>query len=387
MRRTLFASTALLASASMAGAVGLDRSNQDITAIFEDGNYAELSFGKVMPDVSGTGYESAQSLGLLPDAGYDDVAGDYTQLGASVKVDVNPVLSFALIFDEPYGVDVAYSGSPATTLLGGTAADLDSRAITAVGRYRINDAFSVHAGLRRQQMDAEITLSGRAYGPPPAPSVPTLNGYNVELNDGSGYGWLIGAAYERPDIALRVALTYFSEVENDFDTVESLNGAPLGTGSTTVSAPEAVNLDFQTGIAEDTLLFGQLRYAKYSQTILTPDVFGSLTGGASITDLEDNYGLTVGVGRRLSDSFAASVSLGYDNKGEDDLVSPLAPRDGGYSLQVGGEYTMDQIVLSGGVRYIWVGDAQPETGTPDVARADFSDNDAVAVGLSVGFRF
>lgn len=379
MKRILLASTALLASAGIAGAVGLDRSNQDITPIFEDGNYAQLSFGKVRPDVSGTGYESAQSLGFLPDFSYQDVADGYTQLGASVKVDVNPQLSFALIFDQPYGANVSYSGDPATTLLGGTSADLDSRALTAIGRYRINDAFSVHAGLRRQELEADITLSGLAYA--------GISGYNVKLDDGSGHGWLVGAAYERPDIALRIALTYFSEVENDFDTVESLNGAPLGTGTTTVSAPESINLDVQTGIAQDTLLFGQLRYAKYSQTILTPDVFGTLTGGASITDLEDNYGVTLGVGRRLTDNFSASVSVGYDNKGEDDLVSPLAPTDGRYSIQIGGEYTLDQIVLGGGVRYAWLGDAQPETGTPDVARADFSDNDALAVGLSVGFRF
>lgn len=379
MKRILTAGTALLASTGMAGAVGLDRSNQDITAIFEDGNYAVLSFGKVMPDVSGTGYEDAQSLGILPDASYDDVGNDYTQLGAALKMDVTPELSFALIFDQPYGVNVSYAGSPASTLLGGTSADLDSRALTAIGRYRINDAFSVHAGVRRQQLDADITLSGLAYG--------GISGYNVELDDGSGTGWLVGAAYERPDIALRVALTYFSEVENKFDTVESLNGAPLGSATTTVSAPEAINLDVQTGIATDTLLFGQLRYAKYSQTILTPDVFGSLTGGASITDLEDNYGVTIGVGRRLTDSLSASVSLGYDNEGDDDLVSPLAPTNGRYSVQVGGEYTIDQVVLSGGVRYAWLGDAQPETGTPDVARADFSDNNAIAVGLSVGFRF
>ena len=80
-------------------------------------------------------------------------------------MDVNPALSFAVIFDQPYGVDVSYAGSPATTLLGGTAAELNSRAVTAIGRYRINDAFSVHAGVRRQQLDADVTLSGLAYGP------------------------------------------------------------------------------------------------------------------------------------------------------------------------------------------------------------------------------
>jgi long-chain fatty acid transport protein len=61
---------ALLLTTTTAGAVGLDRSNQDVTAIFETGNYAELSFGFVMPTATGTDLGSL----ALP---YDDVAGDF----------------------------------------------------------------------------------------------------------------------------------------------------------------------------------------------------------------------------------------------------------------------------------------------------------------------
>ena len=48
---------------------------------------------------------------------------------------------------------------------------------------------------------------------------------------------------------------------------------------------------------------------------------------------------------------------------------------------------MDSVVISGGVRYTWLGDARPETGTPDEPRATFTDNTALALGMSVGFRF
>lgn len=371
MKSLLTTAAALAAvSAAPAFALGLDRSNQDIGILFEEGGYAELSFGMVTPDLEGTD---------LLGNGTGNVGLDFNTLGFGVKMDATEQLSFALIIDEPFGANVEYEGSPAATLLGGTAAELNSTAFTAVGRYRINDNFSVHAGVRRVSMDADVTLSGLAYG--------ALNGYNVALTNGEGTGWLAGVAYERPDIALRVALTYHSAIDTEFDAVESVGPATVASGTTTVTAPEAWNLDFQTGIAANTLLFGQIRHAVYSQTILSPDFFNGATGGASITDIEDGTSYSVGVGRRFTDEWAGQVSVGYEAASDDDLVSPLSPTNGQYSLSIGGSYTMDNVVISGGVRYTMLGDAFAETGTPDAARAEFSDSSALAVGLSVGFRF
>jgi long-chain fatty acid transport protein len=361
---------ALLLCGTSISALGLDRSNQDITAIFETGNYAELSFGYVMPNLTGT-----DVLGNS----IDNVGSAFSQLSGAVKMDLNDQMSFGLIIDTPYGVDVTYGGSPASTMLGGTEAILNSTAFTAIGRYKFNENFSAHAGLRYQTLDADITLSGLAYG--------ALNGYNVLMTNGSGTGYVAGVAYERPDIALRVALTYNSAITNSFDTTETLNGAPLGVSTTDVESPEAWNLDFQTGIAANTLLFGQIRHAVYSQTVLTPTTFGALTGGASITDIEDGTSYSVGIGRKFSDTFSGSIAFGYEGEGTDDLVSPLSPTNGMKSISIGGQYTMDNIIFSGGVRYSMLGDARPETGTPDVARAQFTDGDVLSVGLSIGYRF
>jgi long-subunit fatty acid transport protein len=171
----------LAASATSASAIGLDRSAQDITAIFEPGGYAELSYGFTQTDLTGS-----DLLGTP----IDDVGGDYGQTALAFKMDFGQGFSFGLILDQPYGSDIEYGGNPATTLLGGTAATLDSRAITAIGRYRFNDNFSVHAGVRQVMLDGETTLKGQAFGP--------LNGYNVKLENGEGTGWLAGVAYERP---------------------------------------------------------------------------------------------------------------------------------------------------------------------------------------------
>lgn len=366
----------LMLTTPSAMALGLDRSGQDIGVIFEEGGFAELTFGMTTPSLTGT-----DVLGNS----IDNVGDQYNQTALSFKMDINDQVSLGLIIDEPYGANISYGGSPVTTMFGGTGAELNSRAFTAIGRYSFSDQFSVHAGVRYQTLDGEVTLAGNAFGGFGAEG--SLNGYNVELSDGSGTGYLVGAAYEVPDIMLRVAVTYFSAIENEFDTSESINGVALLDSTTTVESPEAINLDFQSGVAANTLVFGQIRYAKYAQTILSPDAFAGATGGASITDIEDSTSYTIGVGRRFSDAFSGSLSVGFEPESDDDLVSPLAPTNGQRWITVGGQYTMDNIVFTGGVRYTMLGDAFAETGTPDVARATFADNDAVSVGLGVSYRF
>ncbi len=305
--KILTAGAALLLTTSAAHAVGLDRSNRDITAIFEDGNYVELSYGAIRPQISGEDDFVAPPLGLpagTPVATYDGVGDDFGQVGASLTYRLNDRITLALIYDQPFGVDIEYPAGPPYALLGGTEARLNSSALTAMARYEFDDNWSVHGGVVVEQLDAFIRLGGLAYM--------GLNGYNVTLGDSTGTGFVIGSAYERPDIALRVALTYTSSIEHDFPTVERLGitqvSAPGAT--TTVETPESWNLDFQTGIAENTLLFGQVRYADWDRTLVSPAVFASQTGGGSLTDIDSDYELSVGVARRFSEAFAASVTVG-----------------------------------------------------------------------------
>ncbi len=66
----------------------------------------------------------------------------------------------------------------------------------------------------------------------------------------------------------------------------------------------------------------------------------------------------------------------------------LAPTNGSKSIAIGASYLVtDQVKLSGGIRYTALGDARPETGTPDTARANFTDNSVIGVGFRVGYSF
>ena len=375
MKNTLTLTAALMLTTTAAHAVGLDRSNQDIGVIFEDGDYLELSFGSIRPDIEGQdGTEFAGGApGTFEGRETGGVADDFTQFAFAYKGQLTDNLSAAVIFDEPYGADISYPVVTATDgsiALGGTGAELNSSAVTGLLRYKLNDNFSVHGGFRVQTLDANIPLGGAAFG--------GLDGFTTDLGEDTAVGYTVGFAYERPEIALRIAVTYHSEIEHEFPTVDSF----AGSSTTDVTSPQAVNLDFQTGVAADTLVFGSIRWAEYSTTIVAP----AGLQGASLTDLEDGFSYTLGVGRQFTEDFAGSISVGLDTEGDDDLVSPLAPTNGSISVTIGGAYDINENVkISGGVSYVTFGDAF--AATAETARAEFTDNSALAVGFKVGYTF
>ena len=123
-------------------------------------------------------------------------------------------------------------------------ADLKTYQISAVLAYDVNPNVKVYGGLRAQRLDAKAAVS-------------FVHDYSVEADDKWGYGYLVGAAYERPEIALRVALTYHSKISYDLDTAETpARHRHRTTPSTDVDTPQSVQLDFQTGVAPQTLVFG-----------------------------------------------------------------------------------------------------------------------------------
>jgi len=371
---------ALAGTPAMAG--GLDRTGQSVGVMFEEGNYAEFSLGRAGPDVTGADLATFNPAGTPS----GNVADGFSQFGAGLKYTVSDRLSFALIYDQPWGSDIRYPDAdtnpttPGSVLLGGTRALVASDAYTGLLRYRFDENWSVHGGLRYQQIEAQVRLQGRAYG--------ALKGYDIDLAREGGIGWVAGAAYEVPKIALRVALTYSSEIEHEFASTERFPRPPGGIikGRKTVKTPQSVNLDFQTGIAPDTLLLGGIRWAEHSvSSLMTTGVEG--LPGVELIDLEDTVTFNLGVARRFHENWVASLSFGYEQESDDDLVSPLAPTNGFKSVSLGLQYTEGNMKLSGGLRYTLLGDAFAETGTPDVARAAFRDNTALGFGLRVGFYF
>ena len=357
----------ILGLASAAHAGGLDRSGQSIAALFEEGRYVELSFGGVSPSVSGT---AAPGLGGFSSG---SLLSGFGQFGGAYKADINEQWSYAIIYDQPFGANINY---PTGTgfFAAGSVATLDSHALTGILRYRLNDNFSFHGGLRLQSVEADSTI-------------PFVANYDVVGDRDIGLGYLVGAAYERPDIALRVALTYNSAIDYDIDTLETSDalGGP-NASVTDFETPQSINLDFQTGIAADTLLFGTVRWAEWTEAGISPADFNLLTGGAPFLSFPDDvFTFTLGVGRKINDTWSVLGSVSYE-KSEGSIQSNLRPTDGLTSVSLGAIYTRDNLKITTGIRYVNLGSATSAITGLNPA-ATFRDNDAVAFGVKFGYTF
>ncbi|RJE81131.1 OmpP1/FadL family transporter [Paracoccus sp. JM45] len=368
----------LMLSASQLFAGGIERAPQSLNALFEDGNYIELSFGGVNPTVEGTDFLGSAT---------GDVAQGYGFTGLSYKQQFTEAFSGAIIVEQPFGADILYPTveNGGSSVFGGTLAQVDSTTFTALGRYKMPNNFSVHGGIRGSRADATVSLNGLAYG--------SVSGYTADLESDTGIGWVAGAAWEKPEIAARISLTYNSKIEHNFRTTETLD--PDGSGpiaaqalsadasTTTVDTPESWNLEFQTGVAEDTLVFGSVRWVNWSDFRVDPAVFTALTG-SGLVDLEDTTTYTIGVGRRFTEKWSGSAAFSYEKAG-DKLVSPLAPTTGRKGITLAAIYTEGPIKVTTGVSYIKLGDANAQTA--DTARAYMEDSDAWGAGMRIGYSF
>ena len=363
---TTGAIAALLASTAIASAAGIDRSGQSVGIIFEEGSYGELSYGYVDPSVSGM---SPNAVSPVPTGLADtrDMAPGYSLTSGGFKVDLADSFSAAVIFDQPFGSSADYPAPIGpladTSAFTTTTADLTSSAVSLVGSYDINDNIVVYAGGSYQTMAAVASL----------PFVG--GGYTVDAEAASGFGYIVGAAYQIPEIALRVALTYRSEITTNHDTAEA-GLVPTGDVITTVTTPQSLNLEFQTGVNEKTLVFGSVRWVEWSKFHLSPPDYADVAG--PLVDYE-NDGITysLGVGRKLTDNLSGALTVGYE-QAHGTEPTPLAPTDGYLSVGAGLTYAFDNVEITGGVKYLWLGDASGPAGT-------FEDNNAMAFGLKVAF--
>jgi long-subunit fatty acid transport protein len=369
MKTHLLAITALALSGTFAQAGEIERRGDPSVILFEKGkNYAEISVVHVDPSVSGT------PLPGVPTGPTGNIQKSYRSFAGGYKHDLNDRVTLAFVIDEPVGADVNYSTPSAFAggaFFGTSNAVVESVAFTGLARYKATDRFSVYGGLRYVGLSGNIFVlsPGTGGGAGPGP-------YSLSVNKDFQLGYLLGAAYEIPDIALRVALTYESKTEHDF---RDNTGAPFQ-----VELPQSVTLHAQTGIAANTLLFGSVRWREWTQFAVQPGDFFSFSTGVPVnapiaSGPSDIWTYELGIGRRFNENWSGAIILGYEED-QGDVVGNLSGKDGFFSYGLAATYETEAWEVTAGIRYFDIGDANSNV-------TAFSGSDAFAFGTKVAFRF
>lgn len=337
--------------------------------LYEPGRYGEIGAVWIDPRQNGTG---ADLTALGVPATLTGSTGDMFRLQWSVngalKADLGPRLSVALLVGQPYGASTRYPGgtSQVAALYGGTQARLDSWDLAGIVAWDLTEAIKVFGGIRAEWLEARA-------------DIPFIAGYSVRGAGDWGGGYLAGIAYERPEIAFRAALTYYSEIVHRLATDET---AAFGsqTSTTEISTPQSVAFEIQSGVAPRTLAFGSVRWVEWSNFDISPALYSQVMGEPLVDYDGDWWTWTAGLARQLTDALAGSLSVSYEPTIGGRLTT-LGPHDGRTTATAALSYDFGAANVTGGVTYGRLGD------TANGLDTQFDDGTVLALGVRLGVRF
>ena len=363
-------------------AAGLERSPQQIDALFESGTYAEVSYTHISPDVQGTDFSGNH---------ISDLAEDFRTVGYAVKTDLTPSLHLALIFDEPFGAKVKFEGDNnfiAKDIEGAdahTRVEVTSKNLTTLLGYNLNKNFMIYGGPALQELQADVHLRGETYR--------TSSGYNNSFDD-IAVGWVAGMSYAKPELGILASLTYRSEIDHKTTIQEYIPGLGSFENSGTITTPESVNLNLQTGLNPTTALFAKVRWVPWGDFAYYPPQLKAVTaalGAANgkglplLTYHDDQTAVELGIGKRLSPKLAMSVSGLWDS-GAGAPAPTLGPVEGYWGVGLAAKYNLNEnVAFSLGGRYMWFGDVKGEVSDGRIV-GDFKDNNGYIVGMKLSYK-
>lgn len=386
----------------MAG--GWEASKLDTSFMYKDGGFADFSYASLDYNVKAnatsnggtldvTGHKTAKSQTrptFSVKMGYGDFDFGVTsftsgniqmQGGAGSMIDPN------IDFVTPG--NLGGTNSPTVAQPDGATfvpdADASLSSLTFMGKYSLSESFDVLLGATQNSLK-KSTIST------------ILGTYNVEAKTATSS--VLGAAFSKPEIALRVELLFQpkSTIKANSDFTKGAAGDDyafaLSSGAitiddvadftTTLSRPETMTLNFQSGIASDTLLYGSIHRASWKSSQITVATGNAVSNVES--EFTDTTALSLGVARKINEQLALTASLSSEDGGGKTSTSLFTQSNGSQGISLGARYTIDNITISGGYNYTNVGDVTVSS-SAGVQQAVYKNNNVSAIGLKIGFAF
>lgn len=188
----------------------------------------------------------------------------------------------------------------------------------------------------------DFRFEGSSFGTTLAPSrlgpLPVF-GTQVDVTSEGTYepGYRIGAAFEKPELALRAQVLYRSEVVHEniqgTGTVRVLSSGipglnipnlpPVGAVLPVTSllsdstSPQSLSISAQSGIAPGYLLLASFNWTDWSTnenvvSSIRNTALGINSSSYAPYNWRDGYTGTIGLGRAFTDAISGAIQLGYD---------------------------------------------------------------------------
>jgi long-subunit fatty acid transport protein len=338
-----------VASAQLSNAAGLERRNIETDFLFADGMVVDLGVGSVSPS-----FTASQGGAFAFEAG-KNIAPRFSVITGNFKVAIDDNLDLGFWHtNSGNGVHVDYgtvTGPGMTGALNSTftavtnsaqiKADLSIPTTMIAARYSINENLSILAGAKyvnvsggQLMLPSELGVADPAALGVGDAFIDTTSVWNLGSKDGTGT--VFGVAYEIPEIALRVSLVAEGDIALSIPT--TTGGGVAANGNSTASIGDATTLSFQTGIAENTLLFGSVRQSNWADNQINVP---TSAGPAQVSSFKDGENFTIGIGRKFSDKLSGSISY-YFSDGDGNGASELSPFGETKTVSLGTKYSLNE---------------------------------------------
>lgn len=380
-------------------AAALEKSASSVLGFLESGHYAEIAFAQVNANVSGQveHQEFIQQLGIN-DFSTGNLAKTTNIFNATLKFQLDPHLSLGFIFDQPYGVDVDYNYSPSMGdiqfAIEAAKIKFKSKNLSTLIGYQPTPHWNIFTGMSYQTFSGDLKISGQKYL--------DFNGYHSHFKQDQAIGWRAGISYQIPDYAFQTTLSYRSKIKHTLETSESI-ALPFSTAhDTKIETPQSVSFDFQTGLPQQNLFYGSIRWVNWQAFEIQPPKFAAVIQAYAaylpeianfkmIDYSNDQWSTKLGLAHQWHPNWFTSIELLWDS-GTGNTASTLNPTDGYKGIGMGAMYKYNKhLSLASGVYYLKF--FQSKVGTSDFAGTQISGlssvnkNDAWVSGLKVGYHF
>lgn len=340
----------LISSSAMAG--GFSRGTADTDILFETGGFVMRNgVAYVMPQ---RGYETIGGVAAT-DPDYSD---SYIIPSFAGKLALNDNLSCAGTYTQPFGAKSTYGpqaiqagidadlgdGVPGAGASGTSYTDFSTDEFGLTCGYRFDvgrgNLWILGGGFLESISYEEGNIIGNALVGPAAV---------LSLSESSVPGYRIGAAYEIPEIALRVQAMYRSAVEHDLTGTFFVEGVNTFGSVGAATMPQSFELKAQSGIAPGWLAFGSVTWTDWSvlQTL------NYTTTGPRQKEFfyQDGWTVSGGIGHAFNDMISGSLAFTWNSgvSTTEDVNEDTFGVSGGISVS---DTTGGQLRLGGGVTYL-----------------------------------
>jgi long-chain fatty acid transport protein len=257
---------------------------------------------------------AAAGTGSQPGGNGGDAGGVAVVPNFYFVLPIGDRLNFGVGVNAPFGLKTEYDDNWIGRFQG-IKSELTTYNINPSLSFKINDAFSIGAGLNYQHLDVDLT---NAVVLPLAP--PQTEGRAKLEADDDAWGWNLGVLFH-PMPSTKIGASYRSKIKYSLDGTTSVTtgtGAPFasGGGPTTadVTLPESFSLSLAQRLNDQWEFLADATFTKWSD-INRIDIVNSTNGtlrDTLVLDFDDTWRYSIGANYKLNEGWTLKGGVALD---------------------------------------------------------------------------